>query len=504
LDDVRRSKSNANEVVLSFTNWSSVGLRLQDVHAKNIDGSDNSCTLCCKGAPPFEILLDAATSNWTTVSEADTKVTDSTVTLQVDADVTSSSTIAVRYAWRDYVECVLVNNDGLPLSPFRETVAQPPARTPAAPHHVVAHDVKQPTPPMGFNSWNFYHCNIDERTVMGVIDAIASNGMKEAGYEYVNIDDCWQVERFANDTIQPDPVRFPSGMKSLADYAHAKGLKFGVYTARGSKTCQNRPGAYNHEEIDAKTYCDWGLDYLKNDNCGGSNWPQENTSWIKFQQGFDECYAQTGRYIVKSIEYCKDPNVCGQWIGGVANTWRTVGDVQATWSSVLSNIHNNNKMASVVNNGQAVVNGQGNFNDADMLEVGNVGLSFIEQQSHMALWSLAGSPLLAGTDIIHATNETLSILANKEVTAINQDLGFNRKIQGILVNDKTKGVEVWAKQLADGKSVAVILLNLGEEKNCYYREVGRRGPSCRFKSARERPLGAFRSSRCDREHSGDG
>lgn len=366
----------------------------------------------------------------------------------------------MRYAWTDYVECTLINNDSLPLSPFVETLVASAASAPAAARIIGAG--KQMTPPMGFNSWNFYHCNIDEITVRGVIDAIASNGMKEAGYEFVNIDDCWQVERFANNTIQPDPVRFPSGMKALADYAHSKGLKFGVYTARGSRTCQNRPGAYAHEAIDAATYCEWGLDYLKNDNCGGTNWPSENTSWINFQKGFDECYAKTGRYIVKSIEYCNDPTQCGQWIGGVANTWRTVGDVQSTWSSVMGNIHANNKMASVVNNAQAAANGQGNFNDADMLEIGNVGLSFIEQQTMMALWSLAASPLLAGTDIIHASKETISILANAEVTAINQDLGFNGKIQGVLVNSTVKGVEVWAKQLHGGKSVAVVLLNLGD------------------------------------------
>jgi hypothetical protein len=147
-------------------------------------------------------------------------------------------------------------------------------------------------------------------------------------------------------------------MKALADYAHSKGLKFGVYTARGSRTCQGRPGAYNHELIDAKTYCEWGLDYLKNDNCGGTNWPADNTSWIKFQQGFDECYSATGRYIVKSIEYlrrikhmrylyvefvckylciyriyiirsryCRDPAGCGEWIADVANLWRTTGAI---------------------------------------------------------------------------------------------------------------------------------------------------------------------------------
>eukprot|EP00656_Telonema_subtile_P039805 TRINITY_DN44889_c0_g2_i1.p1 TRINITY_DN44889_c0_g2~~TRINITY_DN44889_c0_g2_i1.p1 ORF type:complete len:327 (+),score=91.75 TRINITY_DN44889_c0_g2_i1:704-1684(+) len=271
-------------------------------------------------------------------------------------------------------------------------------------------------PPMGFNSWNFYHCNIDENVLKAVMDAMASNGMKEAGYEYVNIDDCWQVDRAADGSITPDPVRFPSGIKALADYAHSKGLKFGVYTAQGSRTCQDRPGAYQHEEQDAATYCEWGLDYLKIDACGGSKWPASNTSWIKFKQGFSKCFDHTGRYTVQSVEHCSDPAGCGQWIAGVANLWRTTGDVQATWASVMSNIHAQNDMAGVARPGA--------FNDPDMLQVGNVGLTVTEQYAHMSLWSVAGAPLLAGTDLIHASATTLAILTNKEVNGINQDLGL--------------------------------------------------------------------------------
>lgn len=304
---------------------------------------------------------------------------------------------------------------------------------------------------------------------------------------------CWQVQRFADGTIQPDPVRFPSGMKALADYAHSRGLKFGVYTARGSRTCQNRPGAYEHEALDAATYCSWGLDYLKNDNCGGTNWPAENTSWIKFQQGFDLCYNQTGRYIVKSIEYCRTVDGCGEWIGGVANTWRTQGDVQATWASVMEVIHANDAMALVVNRKQATRNRQGNFNDADMLEVGNVGLTRQEQTSHFSLWALAGSPLLAGTDVVHASQATLAILANREVTAINQDIGLDGKIQGVLISrepraDANEGggwraalSEVWCKPLADGRSVAVVLLNLDDNDarnvTAKFTALGLQGPA---------------------------
>jgi len=465
----------ADGVVLSFVDWSASGLALKDVKAVNGDGSRNDCTLCCAKAPPFEVLAAGA---WSAVPLERMKWDQKRHQITLEG---AGSAEAVRYAWSDYVECVLVNDDQLPLAPFVRnlTATARPTPAPRAAQAPMRRADKDPypaaRPPMGFNSWNYYHCNIDENTVKAVVEAIATNGMKEAGYEYVNIDDCWQVERNADGTIQPDPVRFPSGMKALADYAHSKGLKFGVYTARGSKTCQTRPGAYAHEAVDAATYCSWGLDYLKNDNCGGTNWPAENTSWIRFQQGFDLCYNQTGRYIVKSIEYCRTVGGCGEWIGGVANTWRTQGDVQATWSSVMGVIHANDRLAPIVNRKQGAANGQGNFNDADMLEVGNVGLTPTEQASHFSLWALAGSPLLAGTDVVHAPKATLDILANAEVTAINQDLGLDGKIQGVLVSSTLRAdadaaagwqaaeSEVWCKPLADGKSVAVLMLNLDDD-----------------------------------------
>jgi len=479
----------ANGVVLKFVNWSAGGLALKDVKAVNVDGTRNDCVLCCTKAPPFELFSGGV---WSLVPPESIKVDQTHQQITLEG---TGSAEAVRYAWSDYVECVLVNDAQLPLAPFVRNLTAPARPTPLPVRRAAADPYPAARPPMGFNSWNFYHCNIDENTVKAVVDAIATNGMKEAGYEYVNIDDCWQVERNPDGTIQPDPVRFPSGMKALADYAHSKGLKFGVYTARGSKTCQTRPGAYAHEAVDAATYCSWGLDYLKNDNCGGANWKQENTSWIKFQQGFDLCYNQTGRYIVKSIEYCNSVTGCGEWIGGVANTWRTQGDVQATWSSVMSVIHKNDKLAAIVNRGQGAANGQGNFNDADMLEVGNVGLTPTEQASHFSLWALAGSPLLAGTDLVHASKATLDILANAEVTAINQDLGLDGKIQGVLTGFKLRAdadadaalgweaveSEIWCKPLADGKSVAVLMLNLNDDDalnvTASFSTLGLQGPA---------------------------
>lgn len=445
LDTAERG-SDGSSLLLRFQNFSALGMSLRDVKGINLDGSSNDCTLCCEAAPPFEVTIDGV--SWTSVPRNETAMSGSVVELHTPLAVKAT---AVRYAYLDFVECVLQNSDGLPAGPFWRKVAAPAKPLEAKP----ASSKAIQSPPMGFNSWNFYHCNIDENTVKAVVDAIASNGMRDVGFEYVNIDDCWQVERYADGTIQPDPARFPSGMKAVADYAHEKGLKFGVYTARGSRTCQNRPGAYQHEEIDAATYCDWGLDYLKNDNCGGSNWDTLNTSWIKFTKGFDECYNRTGRHTVRSVETCESVTGCGEWIADSANLWRTTGDIQATWSSVISTIHANDKMAAIAR--------PGHFNDPDMMQIGNVGLSIVEQYSHMTLWCVAGAPLLIGTDLVHPSAETLKILTNPEPIAINQDLGYHGAIQGRIVRTETSPhSEIWAKRLAGGASYGVVLLNLEE------------------------------------------
>jgi alpha-galactosidase len=361
---------------------------------------------------------------------------------------------AVRYAWMNDVECVLENSEGLLASPFRTANRKASSNKPTTTTATNFQFSSIETPPMGFNSWNFYHCNIDENIVKAIADAIASNGMIQAGYRYVNIDDCWQVERLSNGTIQADPARFPSGMRSLADYVHSRGLRFGLYTAQGSRTCQNRPGAFLYEEIDAETYCDWGIDYLKVDACGGSNWPQGNTSWIKFRNALDACAERTGRPpIVLSVEYCRTVGGCGEWITTTANLWRTTDDIQATWSSVMSNIHTQEPMYTIAR--------PGHFNDPDILQIGNVGLSIDQQYSHMALWCISGAPLLVGSDLIHASNTTLAILANPEVTAVDQDLGWNNAVQGHVARNSTQS-EIWVKRFADG-SWGVVLLNLQDD-----------------------------------------
>ena len=207
-------------VTIDFAPFSAQSLILQDVKSANTDGTRNDCTLCCANAPPFEITYDGG-ETWSLVSRGNTLLKDSSVLLTglaiSDGDP-GSKNLGVRYAWRDFVECALYNGDLLPMGPFLHMLSEKAE---------LKQQLEEPRsriqrPPMGFNSWNFYHCNIDENTVKAIVDAIANGPLKAAGYEYVNIDDCWQVERRSDGTIQPDPVRFPSGMKALADYAHSR------------------------------------------------------------------------------------------------------------------------------------------------------------------------------------------------------------------------------------------------------------------------------------------
>jgi len=496
-----RSNNNNNnnhkatiEIRLLFSYSGEKGMNLRDVQAVDSNGTRNDCHKCCSEAPPFEILME---DQWRTVPRRAITIQDETVILtiptvldlhkrHVTISAAAAAVTAVRYAWTDYVECVLENSDGLVASPFVRDLIPPPLqkqRHKTSIHLRRPHYKKKPlqsttatrsslynshqpntqttttaassspfSPPMGFNSWNFYHCNIDENTVKAIADAMVQNGMKEVGYRYVNIDDCWQVQRSPkNGVIQEDPARFPSGIKALADYVHSKGLLLGLYTAQGSNTCQHRPGSYGYEEIDAQTYCDWGIDYLKDDDCDGTKWPQTNTSWIKFRSVFDKCQQATNHSTILSVEYCRSVEGCGEWIAETANVWRTTDDIENNWESVMHNIHAQEPMYKIAR--------PGHFNDPDILQVGNIGgLTIPEQYSHMALWCIAGAPLLIGTDLIHASNTTLAILTNAEVTSVNQDLGWQNQVQGRIIR-KSDRSEVWGKRLQDG-SWALVLLNL--------------------------------------------
>lgn len=306
------------------------------------------------------------------------------------------------------------------------------------------------TPPMGWNSWNKFACNVNEGVIRATADAIASNGMKDAGYEYVVIDDCWHGQRDANGFITEDRQRFPSGLKALGDYIHSKGLKFGIYSDAGTKTCGGRPGSQGHEVQDAIQYARWGVDYLKYDWCSTG------------VRNAEEAYATmadalkaSGRPILFSMcEWGNNrPWLWGQKIG---NMWRTTGDITDKWTGK----HNYSwGVASIVDMNEPLwpYAGPGHWNDPDMLEVGNGGLTDIEYRAHFSLWAMMAAPLIAGNDVANMNQATRDILLNREVIAVDQDkLGQ----QGHrVVRDGTS--EVWVKQMADGGRT-LLLWNRGE------------------------------------------
>ena len=306
------------------------------------------------------------------------------------------------------------------------------------------------TPPMGWNSWNKYACKgLNELVVRATADTMAANGMKDAGYQYVNIDDCWQIGRDANGNITIDPEKFPSGIKALADYIHGKGLKFGVYTDVGTKTCAGRPGSIGHEYQDARQYAAWGVDYLKEDWCNTLPGQNAESSYTLMR----DALAATGRPIVFSIcEWGK--NKPWLWAGPVGNLWRATDDIQDCWECKRQ--WGGNGVVQIVDlmNGIESYSGPGHWNDPDMLEVGNGKLTLAENRLHFCMWALFAAPLLVGTDISNMSADTKSILLNRAVIAIDQDpLGQ----QGRRVK-KDGDIEVWSKQLADGGR-AVVLLN---------------------------------------------
>jgi len=313
------------------------------------------------------------------------------------------------------------------------------------------------TPPMGWNSWNKFGCNVSDELIRGMADAMVKSGMKNAGYQYVNVDDCWQVSRDANGNIVADPQRFPHGMKALADYIHSLGLKFGLYSDAGSKTCAGRPGGLGHEYQDALTYAAWGVDYLKYDWCSTTT-QDAKASYANMRAALNAA----GRPIVLSI--CEwgtaKPWLWGKDAGG--NLWRTTGDITDKWAGQTKwpdgSCCNNGMLAIAdLQVGLESYAGPGHWNDPDMLEVGNGGMTDTEYRSHFSLWSLLAAPLIAGNDLRNMRPEIQEILTNKEVIAVDQDpLGR----EGTRVN-KSGDAEVWAKQLSDG-SRAVVLLNRGD------------------------------------------
>jgi len=306
------------------------------------------------------------------------------------------------------------------------------------------------TPPMGWNSWNTFGCNnLTEALIKGVADTFVSSGMKDVGYQYVNLDDCWMDGRDSGGKIQVNKSKFPSGMAALAQYVHDKGLKLGLYSTPGTKTCAAIYGGYGggvgslgSEKSDAQMYASWGVDYLKYDKC---------TAALSGFAVMRDALRAAGRPIFYSINPGDGtgcvPGKCSIDLPAVANMWRIGFDINASWSSVVSLIDQNAPLAQYA--------GPGHWNDPDMLEVGKLA-NETEDRAHFSMWAIMAAPLLAGNDIRSMSAATKTILTNAEVIAVDQDaLG----VQGKLVASPGKDLQVWAKKLAANGTVAVVLLN---------------------------------------------
>ena len=357
---------------------------------------------------------------------------------------------------------------GTPGGPPARPAGAPPAAPQPAPPELVAHRVaagegalpakislpelhKVPdngiarTPAMGWNSWNKFAGRVDDASVRGMADAMVSSGMRDAGYTYINIDDTWEGDqRDAQGNITTNR-KFPD-MKALADYVHSKGLKIGIYSSPGPTTCAGYIGSYGHEAQDAKTFAAWGIDYLKYDWCGASMLHGQQDEQALYQLMGDALLA-SGRPILYSLcQYgAVDVWKWGADVGG--NSWRTTGDISDRWSSMAGIGFRQGELAPYAK--------PGHFNDPDMLEIGNGGMTDTEYRTHMSLWSMLASPLLAGNDLRTMTQSIKDILMNREVIAIDQD-ALGRQASRVTGADSTR--EIWSRPLADG-GYAVALFN---------------------------------------------
>ncbi|MCI1681720.1 MAG: glycoside hydrolase family 27 protein [Bacteroides sp.] len=330
------------------------------------------------------------------------------------------------------------------------------------------------TPPMGWNSWNKFACNIDENLIKSVADAMVETGLRDAGYVYLNLDDCWHGKRDSLGFIHPDPVKFPSGMKALADYVHSKGLKIGIYSDAGRQTCGGRPGSLGHEYQDALQYAKWGIDYLKYDWCN-----TEDVNPVGAYNLMRDALRAAGRPILFSM--CEwGHSKPWEWAANTGHMWRTTGDIfncfdcmdqHPGWTAygVLQILD--------MQKGLRKYAGPGHWNDPDMLEVGN-GQTVNEDRAHFSMWCMLAAPLILGNDIRQMSQETKDILMNREVIAIDQDsLG----IEGLKFA-ADDGLEFWFKPLAKGDWALCILnrttevktYNIDWQKFNLYDEVSKR------------------------------
>ncbi len=348
------------------------------------------------------------------------------------------------------------------------------------PLSLAAQDNIAVTPPMGWNSWNHFAGRIDDATIRSTADALVATGMRDAGYVFVNIDDTWQGERDATGFIHPND-RFPN-MKALADYVHSKGLKLGIYSGPGPKTCAQFEGSLGHEEQDAQTYAQWGIDYLKYDWCQQppSSVDEMKAAYTKMH----DALKKTGRPIVLSL--CQYGwNKVWEWGPGVGgNLWRTTGDITDRYSSMAEIGFNQNGLEKFA--------GPGHWNDPDMLEVGNGGMNEDEYRTHFSLWAILAAPLIAGNDVTRMTPYTVEILTNREVIAVDQDpLGK----QGYRVVQEGP-FEVWMKPMQDGSKV-VGLFNrqrTTEPITANWAQIGIHGPAAVRDLWLKQDVGTFKDS----------
>jgi alpha-galactosidase len=299
------------------------------------------------------------------------------------------------------------------------------------------------TPQMGWNSWNHYHCTVNETILKATADAFIANNLPKFGYKYVNVDDCWAGSRDENGVIQPDETTFPD-FPGMIEYIHYRGLLFGLYSDAGSRTCAGRPGSLFHEEQDAQTYASWKVDYLKYDNCNSEIIPPE----LRYPVMRD-ALNKTGRPIFYSM--CEwGSNDPATWASKVGNSWRTTPDIEDSWEQMINRADRNDQWYKYA--------GPHGWNDPDMLEVGNGGMTVTEYETHFSLWCLMKAPLLIGAKITRMSNDTLRILTNSDAITVNQDpLGVQGNKRA---SDGTR--EVWAGPLSyPSPSFAVILLNRG-------------------------------------------
>lgn len=318
------------------------------------------------------------------------------------------------------------------------------------------------TPPMGWNTWNTFASHINETLVHETADAMIANGMRDAGYVYIVLDDTWAAkERDANGNLVADPEKFPSGMKALGDWLHAKGFKFGIYSCAGKRTCADYPGSWGHEYQDARLFASWGVDYLKYDWCNsGTADPRDAYTRMR-----DALHA-AGRPVVFSI--CEwGQSKPWEWAGDVGHLWRTTGDIYASYDGRKGWAHGWKRILDLQYSlvpangadGIAKYAGPGHWNDPDMLEVGNAGLSLPESRAHFSLWCILAAPLMAGNDVRHMTAETRAILTNRDVIAIDQDPLGKEGFRALA--EPAKHIEIWMKPLSHDQW-AVCALNTSD------------------------------------------